>query len=231
MEARQLKNYGRPYSETMPALPAPLRKRLRRQSARVLLEELGWWGMLRLLILIPIEKRRLKRVDLDSVRARGLNSESFIDLIVDRTAVFAATARLVGMERAREIHRRIAEQVSGPVNRELLPRGEEFEGVEDLFAAFRSYMLAFFEAERAAGLHEYSVIENSDDAVAINVSYCAFCEIPKTLGLVEACDSGCHADEVFFPGFLAPFGLRFVRTQTLARGGDHCDFRFERRRD
>ena len=35
-------------------------------------------------------------------------------------------------------------------------------------------------------------------------------------------------DQVFFPGYLEPFGLRFVRTQTLGRKGDHCDFRFER---
>jgi hypothetical protein len=60
------------------------------------------------------------------------------------------------------------------------------------------------------------------------VTYCAFCEIPKRLGFVEACDSGCYSDEVFMPTFLEPLGVRFRRSQTLARKSDRCDFRFER---
>ncbi len=72
------------------------------------------------------------------------------------------------------------------------------------------------------------ILEDSDKAIAVNVTYCAFCEIPRLCGIVEACDPGCYSDEVFFPGYLEPLGMRFVRTKTLARGGDCCDFRWER---
>jgi hypothetical protein len=109
-----------------------------------------------------------------------------------------------------------------------LDSAEELERMDDPFGGLRKYLLAFFEAEAKAGLHEFRVVEDSDDALAVDVTYCAFCEIPKRLGIVEACESGCYSDEVFMPGFLEPFDIRFLRTRTLGRKDDHCDFRFER---
>jgi hypothetical protein len=37
---------------------------------------------------------------------------------------------------------------------------------------------------------------------------------------VEACDPPSYRDEVFFPRYREPLGIRFVRTKTLAKGGD-----------
>jgi len=99
---------------------------------------------------------------------------------------------------------------------------------EDPFKACRDYYMAFWLAEKNAGLHDYEIGEDSDEAFAFNVKYCAFCEIPRLCGIVEACEPSCYSDEVFYPGYLEPLGMRFVRTKTLARGGDCCDFRFEK---
>lgn len=228
MNVESLKNYGRPFSDTMTTLPEAVQKRIQREGAKVMREHLGLPGLLRLLLLAWREKRRMRRVDLDPVRDKGLTHERFIDLMLERAAMFSATVKMVGMERALSIHREIMDQVACPMNEALLPSSAEFEQLDDLFGAFRQYMLAFFEAENRAGLHEYRIVEDSDDALAVDVTYCAFCEIPKRLGVMEAGEPGCYSDEVFFPGFLEPFGLRFVRTQTLARKGDRCDFRFER---
>lgn len=230
MNVESLKNYGRPFSDTMTTLPAAVQKRIRREGAKAIRKHLGLPGLLRLLVLTWREKRRMRHIDLDPVRGKGLTNEAFIDLMLQQAAMFSATAKMVGMERALSIFREIMDQVACPLNEALLPSSSEFEHLDDLFGAFRKYMLAFFEAEDRAGLHEYRIVEDSDDALAVDVTYCAFCEIPKRLGVMEACESGCYSDEVFFPGFLEPFGLRFVRTQTLARKGDCCDFRFERTR-
>ena len=230
MNVESLKNYGRPFSDTMTTLPDAVQKRIRRESVKVIRKHLGLPGLLRLPLLAWWEKRRMRQVDLDPVRGKGLTNQKFIDLMVQQTVMFSATAKVAGMERALSIFREIMDQVARPLNEALLPSGSEFEQLDDLFGAFRKYMLAFFEAEDRAGLHEYRIVEDSDDALAVDVTYCAFCEIPKRLGVMEACESGCYSDEVFFPGFLEPFGLRFVRTQTLARKGDCCDFRFERTR-
>jgi hypothetical protein len=228
MNAESLKNYGRSYSETMLALPGSVRKRILSAGAKVFRKHLGLFGLLRLLLLSRREKRRMLRMDLDPVRRKGVTNEKFIDFLVGNTALFLATERMVGMERALSIHREIMDEVAPLMNEAILPSRSELEQADDVFTAFRAYLLAFFEAEKEAGLHEFRVMEDSEEALAVDVTYCAFCEIPKRLGMMEACESGCYSDEVFFPGFLEPFGIRFVRTQTLARRGDHCDFRFER---
>ncbi len=228
MNVESLKNYGRPYSETMTTLPHAVQKRIRREGVKVLRRHLGLLGLIRVLWLTWREQKRMRRMDLDPVRRRGLANEKFIEFILQNTALFSATASIAGMERALAIHREIMDEVAIPLNEAILPSRSEFEGLDDLFAVFRQYMLAFLQAEKRAGLHEYRIVEDSDDAIAFDVTYCAFCEIPKRLGVMEACESGCYSDEVFFPGFLEPLGLRFVRSQTLARKGDHCDFRFEK---
>lgn len=228
MSVESLKNYGRPFSETMTALPRAVQMRILRGGAGVLRGQLGLLGLIRLLLLTWRERGRMRRIDLDSVRRRGVANEKFIDLMLLQTALFSATAKLVGRERALSIHRAIMDEVAIPMNQALLPSGSEFEALGDPFGALREYLLAFFAAEREAGLHEFRIAEDSDDALAVDVTYCAFCEIPGRLGMAEACESGCYSDEVFFPGFLEPVGIRFIRTQTLGRKGDHCDFRFER---
>jgi len=228
MNVEGLKNYGRPFSDTMTALPGALQKRIRSAGAKVIRRHVGLLGMLRLLLLTWREKRRMRRVDLAAVRNKGLGNERFIDLMLNQTAMFSATVKIVGMEKALSIHRGIMDQVAVPMNEALMPSGADLAGLDDPVGAFRKYLLAFFEAEKDAGLHEYRIVEDNDEALAVDVTYCAFCEIPKSLGVIEACDPGCYSDEVFFPGYLEPFGLRFVRTQTLGRKDKHCDFRFER---
>ena len=228
MKVESLKNYGRPFSETMTELPDSVRKRIRGEGAKVIRRRLGLFGLLRFLLLTWKEKRRMRRMDLDPVRRRGVTNEAFIDLLVENTAMFSATAEMVGMERALSIHRAIMDRVAVPLNEALMPSSSEFGHLEDPFAALRKYLRAFFEAENKAGLHEYRVVEDSDDALAVDVTYCAFCEIPKCLGIMDACEPGCYSDEVFMPHFLGPLGLRLVRTKTLARKGDRCDFRYER---
>ncbi len=229
MNVESLKNFGRPYSETMTEIPADLRRRMRREGARVLRRHLGLLGLLRCGFLAWREERRMRRADLDAIRARGLRNEAFVAFLVQNTALFSATARIVGIDRAKAIHREIMDRIATPLNDEILPATADFERFDDPFDAFRHWMRAFLEAEREAGLHDYRIVEDSDDALAIDMTYCAFCEVPKALGARDACDSGCYSDEVSLPGLLEPFGVRFVRTRTLARGGRHCDFRFERK--
>ena len=229
MRVEELKNYGRPYSETMVKLPQPVQRRIKKESSNVVRRHLGFLGSLRLLILARREKKRMKGVDLTSVRQKGLTSDLFIEHTINNTALFSALAQITGTEEAVAIYYEIMDKVSNLMNEAMLPSLDELQGMENDFKAFRDYLIAFFRAEKEAGLHDYQVVEDSDRAIALNVTYCAFCEIPRLCGIVEACDPSCYSDEVFFPGYLEPLGLRFVRTKTLARGGDCCDFRFEKK--
>lgn len=228
MKVQELKNYGRSYAETMPNLPKPVQKMIKKASFRVVRKHLGVLGSLRLLILAGRERKRFEAVDLGPVKERGLASMPFIQFMIQNTALFSAMTKMVGPEKAQTAFYEIMDNTSGPMNEATLPSGDELGEVGNAFQAFRDYLIAFFEAEKKDGLHDYEIVEDSDEAIAINVTYCAFCEIPRLCGIVEACDPSCYSDEVFFPGYLEPFGIRFVRTKTLARGGDCCDFRFER---
>jgi hypothetical protein len=228
MKVEELKNYGRSYADTMPHLPPAVQKGIRKASSRVVRRHMGLLGSLRLLLLARRERKWFEAIDLTPVKQRGLASEPFIQFMIQNTAMFSAMKEMAGTEKARDIFYGIMDQASPLMNEAILPSGKELEGAEDSLKTFRDYLVAFFEAEKKDGLHDYDIVEDSDEAIAISVKYCAFCEIPRLCGVVEACDPNCYGDEVFFPGYLEPLGIRFVRTKTLARGGDCCDFRFEK---
>jgi hypothetical protein len=228
MRVEDLKNYGRPYSETLAEIPRRIEKLMKKEASKVVRGHLGLIGTLRLLLLTRKEKKRLATTDLETVKRKGLTSEFFIRYIIENTAIFSAMTKMRGLNESLLIHHEIMDRIAVPMNEVILPSVQELQRFEDPFKAFRDYLVAFFLAEKNAGLHEYVAVEDSDRAVGINVTYCAFCEIPRLCGIVEACEPGSYSDEVVFPEHLKPLGIRFVRTKTLARGGDCCDFRWER---
>jgi hypothetical protein len=84
--------------------------------------------------------------------------------------------------------------------------------------------LATFAREDAL---DYSVIEQSQDAFAFDVTACRYAEFYKQLGEPEL---GfllvCSADFDMAEG-LGP-DIKFARTQTIMQGASHCDFRYKR---
>ena len=228
MKVEELKAYGKSYAETIPNLPPPVQRLIKKASSRVVRAHLGILGSLRLLVLARREGKRMRGVDLTHVKERGLASEPFIQEMIRNTALFSAMTEMVGLEKARAVFYEIMDNVSGPLNEAVLPSADEWGAMENGFSALRDYLIAFFDGEKEDGLHDYDLAEDSESAIAINVTYCVYYEIPRLCGVAEACDPFCYRDEVFFPGYLEPLGIRFGRTKTLARGGDCCDFRFER---
>jgi hypothetical protein len=228
VRVEELKHYGKPYSEIMAEISGPLNRLLRKEASGIVRRHLGLLGSLRLMFLAKREKKTLADVDLTPVREKGLISEVFIRQRVADAAMFSAMAKIAGKEKALAIQHEIMDKVARQVHEMLNPPKDQFLEMEDPFKAWREYWTAFWLAEKNAGLHDYQIGEGSDEAFVINVTYCAFCEIPRLCGIVEACEPSCYSDEVFYPGYLEPLGMRFVRTKTLARGDDCCDFRFEK---
>jgi L-2-amino-thiazoline-4-carboxylic acid hydrolase len=74
---------------------------------------------------------------------------------------------------------------------------------------------------------DYQVIEQSQDAFAINVAECRYAEFYQELGEPEL---GfllvCSADLSLADGF-GP-DVKLTRTQTIMQGASHCDFRYKR---
>ncbi len=74
---------------------------------------------------------------------------------------------------------------------------------------------------------DYRVVEQSEDAFAIDVTRCRYAEFYKQLGEPEL---GfllvCGADFPMAEGF-GP-DIKLARTQTIMQGASHCDFRYKR---
>src|SRR3954447_14677613 len=76
---------------------------------------------------------------------------------------------------------------------------------------------------------EYNVIEQSQDAFAIDVTRCRYAEFYKELGEQElGFLMVCTADFRIADGFGGDVSLE--RTQTIMQGASHCDFRYSRAR-
>ena len=85
---------------------------------------------------------------------------------------------------------------------------------------------AAFKTYADDGELEYDVVEQSEDAFAIDVKRCRYAEFYKELGEPEL---GfllvCSADFRVAEGFT---DVKLTRTQTIMRGASHCDFRYRR---
>ena len=193
-----------------------------------MLKRLGILNMLRLLLAVRRERARIAGIDLSPVRSKGLEDEYFISYYIQQTAVFSAMSRLVGKEGALAVHEEVAELVTPAIMSVAFPTIDQIRELDDPSDFFKEYIVSMLEADKGVGLHDFRVIEDSEEAFAFDITYCAFAAIPRQLGFPEACIPNCYSDEVFFPDFLRPLGFRFVRTGTIACGNDRCDFRFER---
>src|SRR6201995_4865600 len=74
---------------------------------------------------------------------------------------------------------------------------------------------------------DYTVVEQSQDAFAIDVTGCRYAEFYKELGEPElgfllVCTADFATAEGFGPD------TKLTRTQTIMQGADHCDFRYRR---
>ncbi len=107
--------------------------------------------------------------------------------------------------------------------------GEEFRRAKNEENLGTLVASAFATYARDEAL-DYSVIEQSQDAFAIDVTGCRYAEFYKELGEPEL---GfllvCCADFSVAEG-LGP-GIALTRTQTIMQGASHCNFRYKRSRE
>lgn len=230
MDVKNLKNYGVDVASTAASLPPAVREKMEAVSRRLVLKRVGLFRALRLPGLIREEEAKMRGVDLAPLRARALDNDEFLSQTLSQVAAFAAVARLAGTEKAVAIFEEIIREVGVELWAAQAPAAADFKSCGDAFAAFRAYFDATMEANRRAGLLEYEVVEDGDDAVQYDVSSCVFCELAERLGYPEAARNLCLADDVYFPDECRKIGARFIRAGTLARGDRRCDFRFERER-
>jgi len=107
--------------------------------------------------------------------------------------------------------------------------GEEFARAKNERNLGKVMASAFATYARDDAL-DYRVLEQSEDAFAMDVTGCRYAEFYRALGEPEL---GfllvCSADFPTAEG-LGP-GITLTRTQTIMQGASHCDFRYKRSRE
>ena len=231
MEIKNLKNYGKSLSDMFTSMPREQRKEISAMSYKIIKNHLGLFNQIRFIISTKIETRRMSGIDLKNIRQKGLANEIFIKSQIRSAAIYSAMSKTVGKERALEILNKIVDEVTPIIFLSISPTPEDFKRSGDPWEVWKKYFLAMTDADKNAGSHVYEIVENTDNTFQMNCIYCAWYEIPKLLGVKEACLPSCYGDDVYLPDALRMIGIEFKRTSTLARGGDCCDFRFERIKD
>ena len=111
--------------------------------------------------------------------------------------------------------------------------GDIYRGYGEEFARAKKgqdlgkFMSSAFRTYARDGALDYKVVEQTEDAFAIDVTGCRYAEFYKELGEPEL---GfllvCTADFPTAEGFGGDVEL--TRTQTIMQGASHCDFRYRR---
>jgi hypothetical protein len=222
-----LRHYGQSFAESEPRGRA--KRRIMLRAFNVMRRQLGLIAVLRVLWRSRVLARRADHGLLAAIRQRGLTDEAFLAARIEETALAAALVERLGFDRAAAIYRRVLEAVADNVMRELVPTVEELSAYDDPFAALRAYLEAVLDANARDGIHAAELREVTADAVAYDVTYCAYERVAAAFGDPRlCCISSCAGDEVSFPRLCHGIGARFVRQSTLAAGAKCCDFRFER---
>lgn len=228
MDVSELRNYGVAASDAEGRWPKEVRARMRRKGRAVILGHLGFFQRLRFVFLFLLEMRRVRRLDISDIRAQGMSNEAFLAQQREYIATFSVLSKMVGIDRAVAIFDEVMEVTAREPLLLCLPETEEMKRFDDPLAAFREYFRATAEASVRAGCLSSELEEDEDGSFQMTVTGCVWLELARKAGVPSACLPNCTADDLVFPDYFRELGIEYGRTQTLARGGSCCDFRFRR---
>ncbi|MHA1109620.1 MAG: L-2-amino-thiazoline-4-carboxylic acid hydrolase [Promethearchaeota archaeon] len=227
MRVEDLKNYGTNMHTLSTTVPKEEMKKTQKKMLSTITHELGLWKSLKLVFLIRRKTKGLSKINLDRIRTFCKN-EVFIQSKIKDAATFAAIQELTSPEKAKEIYKKILDEVLPEMESIIYPDPDLIKNFTDPFDSIKQYILSIMNADMKEGLHEFEIIEDSPNVLQFNVTRCAWFETKKELGVPEATFQDCYGDEASLPGLLEKVDVKFSRSNTIANGAKFCDFRFER---
>lgn len=228
-KTEDLNNYGKSLAVIIQDIPDDILKRNREESLRIIRKKLGLFKFFKFLLIFPCQKRELSKKDLSELRARGLNNEVLINFMLEQTALFLSLETLTSEQEAINIIQEMSETALPLMEGRFYPSVEDLEQLADPFGGFRQFFLKGFEANRRDGIHDFEIMENNENVIHVNCTYCAFAEIPRLLtGSTKPAIPLCYYDDLIFPKWSEKLGIVYKRNNTIARGGQACDFRYRK---
>ena len=228
MKIEELRNYGKAFSDAESSWPDEVKREMNRIGMKIVFGSLNFIEKVRFAFAFARERRRMSRIDLSDIRAKGMNNESFIKTQIEIAALYSALSQTIGKDRTQESMNQIMEATAPKALGLCMPLPEEFNTFDDTLQAFKAYFVPVPEASRQAGCNIIEIAEDTEDSFQYEMTYCVWYEIAKKLGVPDACLSNCYSDDLFFPDYYDAIGLEYSQTNTIARGGDRCDYRLTR---
>ena len=232
MAVEKMTNYGKGVVEL---LSSPEYKKIEKQMFITILsslwKEVGFIGLLKIMILSRSELQKMRKHDWSKIARRGV-SKNIFEFTFKPIAMMKVLADLVGLEKAREIITEIYEKSEDKLAKKnsevnlMIQPVRELKDSKDSFHCFKEYTKATENAMN--NICEIKFIEDSKDALSWDVNYCFLHEVAKEYGNPAWCFPFCNIDDVVYPKIGEELGFIFRRSGTLSTGASKCDFRFER---
>lgn len=222
-----MRGYGQAASDIEGNWDKAFKEKIKKIAFKTILQKLTVFQRIRLFIYFIQEKKRAAALDLSDIRAKGLQNESFIKQQLEYLSLFSALVKIFDREKAIAVMNHVMDATAEALFTSL-PEQEEVKKFADPFEFFREYMVVLPKVSMKAGCHHMIMKENSKTAIQFNIHYCVWFELAKKMNLPEACIPNCYSDDLIYPAYFNSFGIKYCRTQTLAKGGECCDFRFEK---
>jgi hypothetical protein len=228
MKVSDLRHFGAAFSAAEAAWPDDVKERMQRRSKAVIMGHLSAWQKARLMWHFLKARRRASKLDLSDLRERGMTDAGFLEQQLEYLAMFSALAEVLDAERAVSIMKDVMDEAAREPMLLCLPKHENVRELDDApIDVFRDYIDAMAKSSVEAGCNKMAVEDRGESAFELNVKWCVWLELAERMGVPEGCRPNCYADDLVFPEYFDELGIRYTRTQTLACGGDCCDFHFE----
>jgi hypothetical protein len=159
-------------------------------------------------------------------RANTMNAPASITLLQQREIeakiigpVFRAFAEEIGIERAKEI-------LAGVIKD--LARTNGCAAAQAVDGNDVAHLGEAIETWRTGDALTLDILQRDEKRLEFNVTRCQFAEMYRRLGLEDLGSIlSCNRDAAMIEGFNPE--IEFLRTQTLMKGAEHCDFRYSQR--
>ncbi len=197
---------------------------------QVFWDELGLLDTIRTYIKLGSETRAARKGQIGNVKF----DQKIMDAIQPFIAIMKILTEKFGNRRAEDLFRKIFATMDNKLTTEQHPLNvimfpiAELQSCDDPFTSFKKYLSASLNVTKIEGCLEFDVIKNTKDTFYFNMDYCAAYEMAKAYGNPDYCFPWCEVDEVGLPKTGMEIGFKYKRTQTMAQGASHCDFKFDR---
>ncbi len=221
-EVRRLPGYG----EHITGLTEAGRRVMPKLVFNALRQELGLFGTIDILFKALRRSSKLKRQYPEvHQRAIQMSPKSGREFPMFAGLFLVIAEKLGSRERAYEIFKRIIQE-SATVMMPDLYDVDRLEKFEDPYEAFKEYNFGMFD-----GCPNFPIDEFIDegDHFHFRIVKCAQADIATGFGVSELGQLGCDHDLAGFPLIRDRVQAEFRRPETIAKGGQYCDFNFYRK--